>query len=152
MENDRADRLAWKETITSGLCLGSFGVLRNLKITCWQKAKDITRSISWRTEAQKKKALGDILWKDEKEPSSIRRTLELFQRQHEGNLWNTKWNRVSYGFYRAHRYHFQLKWPENTIHCGNLMLNDGVPNLECTLLVQNPEIKPLRLTANWFQC
>ena len=50
-------------------------------INCGQKAKAITPSIAWRREAWKEKALDDLPWKDERGPSSIRRTLEPFQRQ-----------------------------------------------------------------------
>ena len=50
-------------------------------INCGQKAKAITPSIAWRREAWKEKALDDLPWKDETGPSSIRRTLEPFQRQ-----------------------------------------------------------------------
>ena len=42
---------------------------------------DITPSITRRREAWKEKALDDLPWKDERGPSSVRRTLELFQRQ-----------------------------------------------------------------------
>ena len=54
--------------------------------TCWHKAKDITPSITWRREAWKEEVLGDLPWKDESGSSSIRWTLELFQRQRWGNL------------------------------------------------------------------
>ena len=58
-------------------------------LKCWgawnttsgHNAKDITRSITWRREAWKEEALGDLPWKDERGPSSLRWTLELFQRQ-----------------------------------------------------------------------
>ena len=55
--------------------------------TCGHKAKDIASSIAWGREALKEEALDDLPWKDEREPSSIRRTLELFQRQRWGNVW-----------------------------------------------------------------
>ena len=42
-------------------------------------------------------------------PSSVRRTLELFQRQRWCNLWKTRWR--AYGFFRAHRYN-----PERNCH------------------------------------
>ena len=45
------------------------------------KAKDITSSTAWRREAWKEEALDYLPWKDERVPSSIRWTLELFQRQ-----------------------------------------------------------------------
>ena len=47
-------------------------------------------------------------WKDEKGPSSISRTLDLFQRHRWGNSRETGWS--AYGFFRAHRYHLKLKW------------------------------------------
>ena len=51
---------------------------------------------------------------DERGPSSIRRTLEPFQRQRWGNFWETGWS--AYGLFRAHRYHFELNW---TLPCFN---------------------------------
>ena len=44
-------------------------------------------SIAWRREAWKEEALDDPPWKDEREPSSIRRTLELVQRQPGGETF-----------------------------------------------------------------
>ena len=46
-----------------------------------QKAKSITSSIARKGDARKEEALDDLPSKDERESSSIRRTLELFQRQ-----------------------------------------------------------------------
>ena len=50
-------------------------------------------------------------------PASIRRTSELFLRQHHGNakathrnLWETGW--TACGLFRAHRYHLELNWTE----------------------------------------
>ena len=85
--------------------------------TCGHKAKDITPLITWRREALKEKVLDDLPWKDERGPSSIRQTLEPFQRQHWGNLWETGWN--AYGLFRVHRYHLELNW---TVQCCPLVL------------------------------
>ena len=57
---DRADRLAGKATLISGLLLGRSEVLRSLRHYCGHKAKDITLSISWRREAWNEEALGDL--------------------------------------------------------------------------------------------
>ena len=54
--NDRADRLAGKATLTSGLLLGRCEVLRSLRTTCGYKVKVVTPSIAWRREAWKEKA------------------------------------------------------------------------------------------------
>ena len=54
--------------------------------TCGHKAKDITRSIAWRREALKEEALDDLPWKDERGPSSIRRTVEPFWKMTVGKL------------------------------------------------------------------
>ena len=78
--------------------------------TCGHKAKDIIPSITWRREAWTEEAIDDLPWKDERGPSSIRRTLELFQRQRCGNLWETGWS--AYGLFRGRRYHLQLNWTE----------------------------------------
>ena len=79
--------------------------------TCGHKAKDITPSIAWRREALKEETLDDLPWKDERGPSSIRRTLEPFQRQRWGNFWETGWS--AYGLFRALRYHLELDWTEH---------------------------------------
>ena len=55
-------------------------------ITCGHKARDIKPLIARRREAWKEEALDNLAWKDERGPSSIRRTLELFQRQRLGKL------------------------------------------------------------------
>ena len=56
--------------------------------TCRHTELDITPSISWRRETWKEQALDDLPWKDERGPSSIRWTLEPFQRQRCGNFWD----------------------------------------------------------------
>ena len=81
--------------------------------TCGYKTKDITPSIACRRDAWKEEALYDILWKDERGPSSIKRTLELLQRRHWGNFWETGWS--AYGLFWAHRYHLELNWNEHSI-------------------------------------
>ena len=86
------------------------GVSKGLKcwgawdIACGNKAKDLTSSTVWRREAWKEEALDDIPWKDERGPSSIRRTWELFQRQRWGNFWETGWS--AYGLF------WELNWAE----------------------------------------
>ena len=77
---------------------------------CGHKAKDITPSIAWRGEAWREEALDDLPWKDERGPSSIRQTLELFQRQRWGNFWETGWS--AYGLFRAYVYHLELNLNE----------------------------------------
>ena len=96
--------------------------------TCGHKVKDITPLITWRREALEEEAFQWFLWltmalsrpfkedslylpwKDERGPSSIRRTLELFQRQRWGNFWETGWS--ASGLFRAHRNHVELNWTE----------------------------------------
>ena len=76
--------------------------------TCGHKAKDITPLIAWRREALQEEVLDNLSWEDERGPSSIRQTLELFQRQRWGNFWEMGWSTC--GLFRAHRYHFELNW------------------------------------------
>ena len=59
--------------------------------TCGHKAKDITSLITLRREAWKEEVLDNFPWnwRYEREPLSIRWTLELFQRQHWGNSWDS---------------------------------------------------------------
>ena len=80
--------------------------------TCGYKAKDITPSITWRREAWKEEALDDLPWKDERGLSSIRRTLEPFQRRHWGNFWEKECR--AYGLFLAHGFRLELNWTEQT--------------------------------------
>ena len=60
---------------------------------------------------------GSAIWsflKDKRGPSSIRRTLELFQRQCWGNFGETGWS--TYGLFRAHRYYLELDWTVQHFH------------------------------------
>ena len=67
-------------------------------LKCWEawdstyrhKAKDITPLVAWRREALKEEAPDDIPWKEERAPSSVRRTLKPFQRQRWGNFWERR--------------------------------------------------------------
>ena len=61
-------------------------------------------------EARKEEAQDDLPWKDERRPSSVRRTLDPFQRQRWGNFWET-W-RSAYGLFRSQRYHLELNRTE----------------------------------------
>ena len=70
--NYRADRLAGKATLTSGLLLRDLKCWEAWDTTCGHKAKNITPSIAWRREVLKEEALDDLPWKDERRPSSIR--------------------------------------------------------------------------------
>ena len=84
--------------------------------TCRHKAKDITPSTAWRSEAWKEEAPDDLPWKDERGPSSIRLTLEPFQRQCQGNFWET--GRSACGLFWVHRYHPELNWTESLFYAS----------------------------------
>ena len=77
--NDPVNRLVGKATLTSGLLLRRSGKLRSL-------VKDITQSAAWRREAWKEEALDDLPSEDGREPLSVRRTLELFQKATAGDI------------------------------------------------------------------
>ena len=117
--NDRAERPAGKATVTGGLRLGRSEVLRSLRLPAGAQSQGHhtidrleERSIE-RGNAQRSSGP----WKDEKGPSSIRPTLELFQKQHWENSWETGWS--TYGLSRAHRYHLwtKLNWPFAVTRC-----------------------------------
>ena len=80
--------------------------------TCRHKAKDITPSITWRREVWTEEVLDDLPWKNEWGPSSVRWTLEPFQRRRWGNFWEMGWS--TYGLFRAPRYHLELNWTRLT--------------------------------------
>jgi len=85
---------------------------------CWgtrdtalgHKAKDIfTVWIALRREAWKAEVFDDLHRKDKRGPSSIRRTLELFERQR----WEISERRDeahNCELFRARRYHLELNW------------------------------------------
>ena len=60
--------------------------------------------------------------KDERGPSSVRETLEPFQRQCCGTSLETGWS--AFGLFRAHRYHLELT--ELNYICGNPILSGSV--------------------------
>ena len=84
--NDQADGLAGEATFIV-VCVSELLKCWGASDTsCGYKARDITLSIAWRGEVLKEKALDDVRSKDERRPSSVRQTLELFQRQRLGKL------------------------------------------------------------------
>ena len=87
--NDRADRLAGKATLTSGLLLGRSEALRSLRhyLRAQSQGQHTIDRLGREREAWKEEALDDLLSKDEKGPSSIRHTLQLFQRRRWGKFW-----------------------------------------------------------------
>ena len=85
------------------------------------KSKEITPSITWRREAQKEEAIIDLPWEDEKGPSSIRPTLELFQGQHWGNSWLRDWVEHIMGF--PERIDSILNWTVS--HINKIILAKG---------------------------
>ena len=110
--NDRAGRPSGKATHTSGLLLGRSEVLRNLRHYLRTRAQSQGHHTIDRLEERGVERgflfLDDLPWKDDRVPSSIRRTLEPFQRQRWRNFWET--GRSAYEFYRAQRYHLELNW------------------------------------------
>ena len=81
--------------------------------------------------------LDDLPWKDERGPSSIRRTAKLFQRKHWENLWVTGWR--ADGLFQAHRYYRELNWTVMGINLG----------LWCTKCVAETDLKPYMKINNW---
>ena len=68
------------------------------------------RSPGGERRGKRKRTLDDLPWKDERGPSSNRRTLELFQRQSWRSFWQRRVERMNYRLFREHRYHLELKW------------------------------------------
>ena len=73
------------------------------------------QSVTWRREVWKEEALDDLPWKDEGGPSSVRWTLEPFQRQRWGNFWEMGWSTYN-GLFCVHRYHFELNQTELNLY------------------------------------
>ena len=61
-------------------------------------------------ERRGKKKRWTIFLERTRGPSSVRRTLEPFQRQRLEDFWETGWSAC--GLFRAHRYYLELNWTE----------------------------------------
>ena len=96
MGNDPADRLAGKATLTIVACLWQLWVASQ-KIWSVEEFETLPAGTKPRTphhrtlggEAWKEEVIDNLPWKDERGPSSVRRTMEPFQRRHWGNFWET---------------------------------------------------------------
>ena len=64
--------------------------------TCCHKAKDITPSIAWRSEAWEMEALDDLPSKDDSGPSSVGWTLEPFLKVTLWKLLRDRMERINY--------------------------------------------------------
>ena len=73
--------------------------------------RGMKKHIALKRDAWNEEALDDVTWKDERRPSSIRQTLEHFQRQRWENFRETGWS-TYYGLFLAHRYHLELNWTD----------------------------------------
>ena len=82
---------------------------QELETTWGHKSKAVTTSITWK-RVLKEEVLDDLPWKDERGPSSVKQTLELFQRQRWGNVWHMGWS--AYGLFQALKYHHELNWTD----------------------------------------
>ena len=102
--------------------------------TCIYKAKDITPLTAWRREAWKEEALDVLPWKGERGPSSIRWTLEPFQRQPLGNFWQG-------GLFWVHRYHLELNWTDIVSSFSVQLLRQDW-HKKCILLKKQQQIQP----------
>ena len=85
--------------------------------------------------------------------SSVRRTLEPFERQRWGNFWETGWS--AYGLFRAHRYHLELNWT-NCEGQSHTAVSSPNPTLSPPLSVNalpvgqnSPTTKPSRLVGRY---
>ena len=80
--------------------------VEKLEIYLWVQSQGYHTIDHLEKRGVKEEALDDLPWKDGRGPSSVRQTLELFQRQRWGNLWETGWS--AYGLFWTHRYHLEL--------------------------------------------
>ena len=79
--NDRTDRLAGKATLISGLLLGRSEVLRSLRDYLWAQSQEHHTVDRLEEIGVERGNASHLLYMDERGPSSVRRTLEHFQRQ-----------------------------------------------------------------------
>ena len=100
----------WAKQLSQVACFSE--VLRNLSHYLWAQRWGIAPLILWKRELWKEEVLDNFPWKDEKGSSSIRRTLEPFQRWHWENFWETGCS--TYWLFWVHGYHLELNWTEHT--------------------------------------
>ena len=115
------DMLEWRETteqihwrekviITSGLHLGQAEVLRRYRH--YLRAQSQRHHAIDHLEERGVERGSALPWKDERGPSSIRRTLALLPRERWRNFSETGWSAC--GLYWAHRYHhLELNWTDD---------------------------------------
>ena len=106
------DWLVGKATLTNGLLLGWSEVLRSLRYYLWTQSQWHHTIDCLEKRGVEREALDNLPWKDERGPSSIRQTLEMFQRWHWGNFWEMdSWSGLC-GLFQVHRYHLELNSTE----------------------------------------
>ena len=109
--------LAGKASLTSGFRLGRSKMLRSLSYMAAQSQRHHT--IDRLEDRGVERGARRFCWcfiEKARGPSSVRRTLELFQRQRWGNFLETGWS--VYGHFRAHRYHLELmNWTKSIGNC-----------------------------------
>ena len=88
-------------------------MLRSLRHYLWAQSQG-HHSIDCLEErgVERERVRRSSLTTDERGPSSVRRTFELFQIQRCRNFWET--GRSVYGLFRAHRYYLELNWTVTT--------------------------------------
>ena len=150
--SDREDRLVGKVTITNGLHLWGSEVLRSLRHNLRAQIQGHHPSIAWRGEVWKEEALDSFRWRDEKGPSSIRRTPEPFQRQRWSNFWETGWS--AYRLFPAHIYHFELNWWIRVVKRIKISwlrkVSGGESSLREPALIFLPDFNKLKLLGKEF--
>ena len=107
--NDWTDMLAGKATLTSGLLLRRSEVLRSLRHYLQAQSQGHHTTDRLEERDVERGNARNLPWKDERGPSSIRRTLEPFQRQQCRNF-REMGEAHNYRLFWSHRYRVELNW------------------------------------------
>ena len=97
-----------KATLTRGLLLRRSEVLRSSRhyLRAQSQGHHTINRLERRGMERGSARQSSFPWMDERGPSSMRQTLELFQRQCWGNFWETGWS--AYRLFWANGYHLEL--------------------------------------------
>ena len=134
-----------KATLTSGLLLGKSEVLRSLRHYLRAQSQGHHSIDRLEERGVERGSARRSSLKDQRGPSSIRRTLEPFQRQCRENFWETGWSAC--GLFWVYRYHPELDWSElyKSILCSDWRSFQKFLNVIQNLLVSTVSAPSLHL-------
>ena len=140
-------------SLTDSLLLRRSEVLRSLRHYLWAQSQghhaiDCLELVEERDVERGSARQSSLKGRDERGPSSIRRTLEPFQRQHWGNFRETGCS--PYWLFWVHRYHLELNWTvSHGLHTPSLFsFPSPPPSLSDSLCLSHPLLSRWQSSIN----